>query len=291
MKPRPGFTLIEMLVVVMVIGTLVGLILPAIQSVRERARRVQCERNLLELGIALGNYASTHRVFPPGVVEGRGPISNRPKGYHIGWVVQILPFIEQGNIYRHIDSNRGVYDAANSTALSTRILLFLCPSTPISTNMNYAGCYHDVEAPIDVDNHGVLFLNSHVGLDEITDGPAYTILLGETQGIAVRGWASGTRDTLRNTGIPINAPEPAFALGRLPAAISAEERKEIEELSDSGFVSPTGYVGGFSSYHGFGANFLFCDGSVRLLKESIDPRVYRCLGHRSDGEVIDGEQY
>jgi prepilin-type N-terminal cleavage/methylation domain-containing protein/prepilin-type processing-associated H-X9-DG protein len=290
MSRRRGFTLVELLMVVMIIAVLISLLLPAILSARETARRGQCQRNLLQLGIALGNYASTHRVFPPGVVDVKGPISNRPKGYHVGWCVQILPFIEQNNIYRRIDFRRGVYNRVNSTAVSARLEVFLCPSSPSGAGMNYAGCHHDVEAPIDANNHGVLFLNSHVGHDDIVDGPAYTILLGETPG-AVFGWASGTRDTLRNTGIPINAPEPIIALSSLPAAISAEKREELEELSDSGLVTPPGYVGGFSSSHDLGANFLFCDGSARFLRPSIEPRVYRCLGHRSDGQIIDGEQY
>jgi prepilin-type processing-associated H-X9-DG protein len=293
MRRRAAFTLVEMLMVVGIIGTLIGLLLPAIMSAREAARRTQCEKNLGQLGMALGNYASTHQVFPPGVVDIKGPILNRPKGYHVGWAVQILPFIEQNNIYRHIDSRRGVYDLANSTTLGTRLALFSCPSTSSTRTMNYAGCHHDVEAPIDANNHGVLFLNSHVGYDDITDGPAYTILLGETQGGAVFGWASGTRDTLRNTGIPINAPEPLITLSSIPAAMPGEQRKELEELSENGLIPPPlpGYVGGFSSSHGLGVNFLFCDGSVHLLRPSIEPRVYRCLGHRSDGEVIDGERY
>jgi prepilin-type N-terminal cleavage/methylation domain-containing protein/prepilin-type processing-associated H-X9-DG protein len=290
MKRRAGFTLIEMVVVVGIIGALIVLLLPAVQSVREAARRAKCEQNLLQLGIALGNYASTHQVFPPGVVDIKGPISNRPKGYHVGWVVQILPFIEQGNIHRHIDFRRGVYDVANSTALDTRLDLFACPSSPRGATA-YAGCHHDVEAPIDANNHGVLFLNSHVGYDDIVDGPAYTILLGETQGGAIFGWASGTRDTLRNTGIRINAPEPFVPMGNIPAAISPEKREEMEEQLDSGLAPLPGYVGGFSSWHGIGANFLFCDGSVRYLTQLIEPRVYRCLGHRADGEVIDGRQY
>jgi prepilin-type N-terminal cleavage/methylation domain-containing protein/prepilin-type processing-associated H-X9-DG protein len=290
MKRRAGFTLIEMLMVVMIIGTLVGLILPAIQSIRGRARRIQCEKNLLELGIALGNYASTHQVFPPGVVESKGPISSRPKGYHVGWTVQILPFIEQRNIYQHMDFRRGVYDVANSTAVATRLNLFYCPANPRWGATHYAGCHHDVEAPIDADNHGVLYLNSHVAYDDISDGAAYTILLGETLGGTLYSWASGTRDTLRNTGMPINAPEPIPTPNNLPSALPAQRRAELEDLIASG-VFPPGFVGGFSSSHGFGSDFLFCDGSVHFLRESMNPRVYRCLGHRSDGEVISGEQY
>jgi prepilin-type N-terminal cleavage/methylation domain-containing protein/prepilin-type processing-associated H-X9-DG protein len=290
MRRRAGFTLIEMLVVVGIIGVLASVLLPAIQSARHTGRRLDCERHLLELGLALGNYASTHRVFPPGVVESKGPIRSRPRGYHVGWAVQILPFIEQGNIHRHIDLRRGVYDAANSTAFSTRLGLFICPENSRGSLIDFAGCHHDVEAPIDANNHGVLFLNSHVGYDDITDGPAYTILLGETQDGALLSWASGTRDTLRNTGLPINAPVPAPVVGKLPAAMPPEIRAELEDPTDFGAYLP-GYVGGFSSWHGLGANFLFCDGSARFVKQSIEPRVYRCLGHRSDGEIISGETY
>ena len=157
--------------------------------------------------------------------------------------------------------------------------------------MNFAGCHHDVEAPIDVNNHGVLYLNSHVGYDDITDGPAYTILLGETGAGALLGWASGTRDTLRNTGMRINAPEPFLTTANIPSSFSGDLREELEELAGPAGVFPPRFVGGFASAHGLGANFLFCDGSVRLLTERIDPRVFRCLGHRFDGEVISGEQY
>src|SRR5438445_10225759 len=103
MRRRPAFTMIELLVVIAIIAILIGILLPAVQSAREMARRVQCTNNLLQLGIALGNYASTHGVLPPGVVNDKGPILNRPQGYHHGWAVQILPFIERGNVYRRFD--------------------------------------------------------------------------------------------------------------------------------------------------------------------------------------------
>ena len=112
MEQRRGFTMIELLTVVGVIGVLIALLLPAVQSAREAARTAQCRNNLLQLGLALGNYASTHHVLPPGVVEPKGPILNAPRGYHMGWAVQILPFIEQTNLYRHINFRRGVYSTS-----------------------------------------------------------------------------------------------------------------------------------------------------------------------------------
>ncbi len=302
---RPGFTMIELLTVVAIIAVLIALLLPAVQSAREVARRTQCNNNLLQLGIALGNYVSTHEVLPPGVVNNKGPIQNVPRGYHFGWAVQILPFLEQKNLYRQFDFRHGLYEGRNVTVQSGRMTTFLCPSSPWAGSTNYMGCHHDLEAPIDVDNHGVLFLNSHVRYDDITDGPAYTILLGESRGGASLSWASGTRATLRNTGSSMNEPDPTApvaASSRRGTGIvasrpwgsgyssAAESQAEIQALINAG-VLPISFVGGFSSYHPFGANFLFCDGSVHFLKQSINPSVYRFLGNRADGELIDSDQY
>ncbi len=96
MARRAGFTMIELLSVVAIIAILIALLLPAILRVRDSARRVHCQNNLLQLGVALGNYASTHHVLPPGVVEARGPIINVPRGYHVGWALQVLPLHRAG---------------------------------------------------------------------------------------------------------------------------------------------------------------------------------------------------
>ncbi len=296
MTRRPGFTLIELLMVATIIAILIALLLPSVQSARELARRTQCHNNLLQLGIAMGHYVSTHEVLPPGVVNDKGPIQNVPTGYHFGWAVQILPFLEQRNLHRQFDFRRGIYEGRNVTVQSGRIGTFLCSSDPWAGSSNYMGCHHDVEAPIDADNHGVLYLNSHVAYDDITDGPAYTFLLGEGRSGASLTWASGTRATLRNTGSGINAPDPTVAgarPGRLwgtPTASAAQSLDEIKALIKAGTL-PINFVGGFSSHHPLGANFLFCDGSVRFLKQSINPRVYRFLGNRADGELIDSDQY
>ena len=179
MKRRRAFTLIELLIVIAIIAVLIALLLPAIQSAREQARRTQCLNNLLQLGLALGNYASTHSVLPPGVVNATGPITNVPGGYHHGWTVQILPFLGQSNIYNHINIRESVYADSNLTVRGVHVSTFICPSDGRPGPTSYAGCHHDVEAAIAADNHGVLYLNSHVRFDEITDGIAQTILLGE----------------------------------------------------------------------------------------------------------------
>jgi prepilin-type processing-associated H-X9-DG protein len=140
----------------------------------------------------------------------------------------------------------------------------------VTGSMAYSACHHDVEAPIDVDNHGVMFLDSSVRREDIRDGAANTIFIGEAGGPGGWGWASGTRATLRNTGSRING-------GRVPPGGVAP----IVTPGGIGLLS----VGGFGSTHGPGANFAFGDGSVRYLYEAISPKLYQQLGHRADGAL------
>jgi prepilin-type N-terminal cleavage/methylation domain-containing protein/prepilin-type processing-associated H-X9-DG protein len=277
-SPR-GFTLIELLVVIAIISVLIGLLLPAVQQAREAARRAQCINNLMQLSIALKNYEGAHEVLPPGVINPTGPISNIASGYHFGWLTQILSFIEEGNIDRHLDRSVSIYAPQNNTAWSMNIGVFWCPSD-LSTphQSNYVGCHHDVEAPIDVDNMGVLFLNSHIRYEDITDGSSHTIFIGETIFKPGLGWGSGTNATLRNTGTPVNGWPGGVPFPGVGA-------------SPSGSFNPALYVGGFSSRHPGGANFAFGDGSVKWIKNSISPRVFRHLGNRADGEMIDARSY
>ena len=125
-----------------------------------------------------------------------------------------------------------------------------------------AAAIGSVEAPIAADNRGVLFLNSHVRRDEITDGTSHTLFVGEKLAdVDDLGWMSGTRATLRNTGTPPNEPPPAE-----PNII---------------------YVGGFGSPHSGGANIGFGDGSVKFVPDTIDIDVWRQLGNRADGKLLD----
>src|SRR5262245_13870151 len=103
MNKCKGFTLVELLAVVAIIATLVGLLLPALQGARESARRALCANHLAQISLALHNYEQAHGVLPPGVVEPLGPVLSQPSGYHMSWMAQILPSIDETIVYRRID--------------------------------------------------------------------------------------------------------------------------------------------------------------------------------------------
>jgi prepilin-type N-terminal cleavage/methylation domain-containing protein len=292
-----GFTLVELLVVMAVIGILVGLFLPAIQSAREAARRMQCANNLVQLILAVNSYEMAHGVYPSGTIDAQGPVRNVPTGYHHSWVTQILPYLEQNNVDRHLDRSVSVYDPNNNRVRAIGLSVLNCPSFSLGFGgySAYAGVHHDVEAPIDADNHGVFFLNSRIQYRDVTDGTSQTLFIGEKIPLAGDlGWASGTRATLRNTGTPVNIGRGTFVLPAQPAGV-AMATPVSDAASASGTTTPiiNGQpvgplaVGGFSSEHLAGALFARGDGSVGLISASISPQVFQQLGHRNDGALLD----
>jgi len=295
LRRRSAFTLIELLVVIAIIAVLIALLLPAVQAAREAARRVQCVNNIMQIGIALQNYEGAFEVLPPGVVgEGKGPVLDQPKGYGFGWMASALPYMELKNVYNHFNYKVGLYEQDNLTTRQNLVRSFLCPSDSGASRdaqrvamTNYAGVHHEVEAPIAADNHGVLFLNSAISYEKITDGSSQTLFVGEKRNNGLDlGWASGTRATLRNTDTPPNgggkvAPLAPPGGGPAPKPVDPKAAEE-EQLR---------FVGGFSSNHAGGANFLFGDGSVRFMKSSINATVFQLLGNRADGEAIDSDTY
>ena len=263
---RGAFTIVELLVTLTIIVMMVSLLLGAITATRESARRASCINNMRQIALSLQNYETSFHSFPSGVVNPTGPIHNTPDDLHIGWIVQILPYMEQNCVARAIDTDLSVYDPVNRTGAATRISSLRCASDRSNGLIkgigasSYAACHHEVEAPIDVNNHGVFFLNSNITYADITDGSSTTILVGEklTTDLDL-GWISGTNATLRNTGTTINTV------------------KDLTTLE---------MVGGFASSHPGGANFMFGDGSVRFLHNSIPQDLYQRLGHRADGELV-----
>jgi prepilin-type N-terminal cleavage/methylation domain-containing protein len=301
---RPAFTLIELLVVMAIIAVLIALLLPAVQAAREAARRATCCDNLMQLAIALAGYESTHEALPPGIVNRTGPIVDQPKGYHFGWLTQILPYVEQANTYNHLNFKLGLYVPENLSVRALLVQSFLCPSDLSKVQRSaagiavtsYAGCHNGTEVPISAGNDGVLFLNSAVRIEDVTDGTSQTVFVAEklNDGLDL-GWASGTRASLRNMGSPSWTKGSGGKILYTPA----DPEAEADEGRGQGAFAARGqpaddegtFVGSYSSHHPGGANHAFGDGSVRFLKRSMSARVARLLGSRADGEIISSDQY
>jgi prepilin-type N-terminal cleavage/methylation domain-containing protein len=206
-RRREAFTLVELLVVIAIIGIMVALLLPAIQASRESARRATCTNQLGQLILALHDFEAAHGHFPAGTVNETGPIRNLPAGNHMGWMAHILPYIEEVPLYQNIDLSQSAYHFKNDRARQAMIGLLICPSSPAVEGpySNYAACHNDKEAPIDVSNAGAFILNTKITRDDLKDGAAHTLFLGE-KGVEDfdLGWLSGTPGTLRNVGVPLN---------------------------------------------------------------------------------------
>ncbi|MCY2965287.1 MAG: DUF1559 domain-containing protein, partial [Planctomycetota bacterium] len=207
------------------------------------------------IGLALHNYEMAHRWLPPGSVDPGRPIVNVAQGYHVGWITQLLPHLEEANTWRHWDFSVGVYDPANAPAARSAISVLNCPSSLLSAaavgGTSYAGVHHDTEAPIDIDNNGVLYLNSRVGYRDLRDGASQTLFLGETLGSEFpRGWASGSNATLRNAGAP-------------PSVMA-------QNISSSICIPMSHFT--------------------RFLSENINGQIFKSLAHRADGSLL-GDEY
>ncbi len=282
-----GFTLIELLVVIAIIAILISLLLPAVQQAREAARRTECRNNLAQIGVALHSYQMSFEMLPPASINPTGPIINRPEGYHMSWIAQILPMLGQANVFRHTDFSSGVYSAANAPVRRQRIRTLICPSAPnypiqhpdLGTlqSSNYAACHGGDVVPIAEDNNGVMFLNRGVNYRDILDGESNTIMVGEqiimnSPATPDYGWMSGTSSTICNTGVIANFNTlVASGATSLPVELPTE-------------ATPTA---GFSSHHTGGLTVLLADGSARFLSENIDPKTYSWLGNRADLELLE----
>lgn len=322
--PPRGFTLVELLVVIGIIGLLIGLLLPAVQQAREMARRMQCGNNLTQLIMAVNHYESTHGVYPPGTIDVQGPVLNARLGYHHNWIVQSLPYLESQNVWEAVDKDQSIYHAKNGPVRKFTVNLVRCPSSPAEGPVSdYAACHHDTESPIDVQNNGVFFLNSRLRYRDIKDGTSNTIFLGEKlTDFWDMEWCSGTRGTLRNTGWSINqltmrnggildnsgspydgtnSPQPdALDVPGLESDRSPTEPnptiKGVDSPAAARGMGTSGepatptvgspiFVGGFGSQHPGGAMFAFGDGSVRYLHQRITAAALQQFGHRADGKL------
>lgn len=265
-----GFTSTELLLVSVVIVIMLAVITPGLLRSRQAAQRAQCINNLYQLGVAFSNYEQAMTCLPPGCVSKTGPILPEPFGYHVSWTYQLLPYLDQQNVYESLDPAEGAYGITAGTFAATTIPVFICPSRdqdlPGAVS-SYAGCIGGTSQQIDTDDSGVLYLNSSVRDYDMVDGRAYTFVAGEVSPSAMLSrlgltWISGTAATLRSSGVVLNTTD------------------------DTNYENLSADAGGFGSSHDGTVGFLMADGSARSMAVKTDVEVLRKLGDRADGEML-----
>lgn len=282
----------ELLVVIAIIGILIAMLMPAVQQVREAARRISCSNNMKQIGLALHMYHDSRNQLPSGWLA---TDDDGEPGW--GWAAQLLPYLEQGNLYDQINLSIPVDDHAVEDVRVQIIPGYLCPSDPseevlllaaileddhdddhsaihdpddghdhdedlLVSRGNYSGVFGSLEIE---DNHragdGVFYENSDTELADVFDGLSNTIFSGERK---------ATLGTVTWVGVSPAVDEP-FA--------------RVVGAADHPPNSPAGHFEDFSSFHPGGANFVFGDGSVHMIGDTVDEEVFQGLATRDGGEV------
>jgi prepilin-type N-terminal cleavage/methylation domain-containing protein/prepilin-type processing-associated H-X9-DG protein len=308
-RSRRAFTLIEVLVVVLIVGLLIALLLPAVQSSREAARRAQCLNNLRQIGLALENYSSVYGVYPPGWIE-QGPNLDVPAW---GWGARLLGFLEQSPLVAGDLLAKWFSTRATATVQTTTLAVFLCPSSPSgglvdrqqdtfnfmfaqfapSNYVGSAGNKNPLYFPETCG--GIFFYNSAVAAPSILDGTSSTLLVGErSRDLSDGTWSGGfLANNCTGPSWPVQVCDLAvtsFTLSNAGPALSTTSAGKLLpgiQVPNDRQPGPSGY----RSLHPGGCNFLFCDGSVRFVKETVNPPIFAALAIRAGGEVVGGDQY
>lgn len=270
---RAGFTLVEVVVSIAVIGVLAALLLPAVQRSREAARRAQCQNNLRQIGIALHAYHATYRVFPPGWIN--------PMGW--SWSTQILPELDQAALFGALQVTDGTMQPPDSgTELDVPLAAFVCPSdlgperNPFYSSDFVTG-YHKSNYPaVNGDGNsiqqipglltGTFGANSRIGLKNLLDGSSSTAIVGERRLTDLYRGAIWMRST-NQFGTFIMSSAAVGTIGSTVTINSYDAR-----------------IIGFGSAHPGGGHFLFGDGAVTFVSDAIDPYVGRRIANRNDGQ-------
>ena len=301
MVRRSAFTLIELLVVIAIIAILIGLLVPAVQKVREAAARTQCQNNLKQIGLAMHAYHDSYKKLPPG-------------GDALGFSAQayLLPYLEQANLFRRINFSTAPVGAANSFADAQVIPVFVCPSDPQTSVPNgMAGNNYVWNYGSDILFHsnstrGVfMFGNATVTLLAITDGTSNTAAFCERRkGDFNNGVITPQTDLMNPPGSPTTDDQAVAMCNSFDAtnpgyqwrsdygaywiqALHWTMYQHVNLPNTYGCAFPPQYCSmPANSGHTSGVNLLLCDGSVRLVSDGISLYTWRALGTRNGSEVL-----
>lgn len=295
---RQAFTLIELLVVIAIIAVLIGLLLPAVQKVREASARTKCQNNMKQIGLGLHAYHDAQNSLPPAImaIEDPGNVQpGTPPNGGWGWSTLILPYIEQGPLYTALNPANTVIPnsqgSTGTTGVQTPLSVYLCPSnSPPQLNSdrgnhatsNYAAVLGPSPGVTTAGGSwsqltqagGALYVNSKVPLVTITDGTSNTVMVGER----VRGKV-GTFTYNGGIWSGLYSAQRFAANMWWMSGTTTGSHTSHRILANNGANS----VWCFSSVHNGTVNFVFADGSVRPLNENLTQTVQTCLAGRSDG--------
>ncbi|MDY3552734.1 DUF1559 domain-containing protein [Gemmata sp. JC717] len=315
---RRGFTLIELLVVIAIIAVLIGLLLPAVQKVREAAARMSCQNNLKQMGLAAHGYADSNEGRVPTNFTTVAPLNGQPSdplvpnlnetsaynpsvGPNYSWQVVILPYIEQGNVFNQFDLKSSWNGSAGNLAASASVIkTYLCPSSPASGRptltvggntigrSDYIGIvafylYNTQNTSLTPGMMNYRFGNFRVRLGDVTDGLSNTLYLTE----------NGDRPNLWRAGKLVTDNTATQAVGWAPSDVGHRRSYTCDGLTQFGECAINGSSSaGVLSQHTSGVNAAFGDGSVRFLATGrTGQALFAALISYNGGEVINGGDF